>query len=270
MEFSEILDQAFEAGRIAWPGINLPRVAFDERLRMMQVEPEHIQARGSDLYLATACAAYLPAAVSTFERTFLAGVPRQLGRVALTAHEEDELRQQLRVKLLVGASPKILEYKGSGPLGAWVRVCALRLALDLKMAPEVARRGDDKALDALVGGAAGGETMLDAEHHREAFREALQESLMTLTTREKTILRLHFLDGMNIDALGTIFQVHRATVARWLVGIRNRVLDHVRQRLSLDLGASSSEAQSLVRLLRSEVQVSIRRILGDGDDPPAT
>jgi RNA polymerase sigma-70 factor (ECF subfamily) len=261
MEFFEILDEAFEAGRAAWPGVALSREAFDERLRLLQVEPENVAARGGDLFLATACADQLPAALAHFERSLLVPVPRQLGRVVLTPHEEDELRQQLRVKLLVGPTPKILEYRGSGPLGAWVRVCALRLALDLKMAPEVARRGDGQALDALVSGGGGGETMLDAEQHREAFREALQESLAMLTTREKTLLRLHFLDGMNIDALGIVFHVHRATVARWLVSIRSRVLDHVRQRLSLDLGASSSEAQSLVRLLRSEVQVSIQRLL---------
>jgi RNA polymerase sigma-70 factor (ECF subfamily) len=266
MEFVEIIDQAFDAGRIAWPGTNLPRTEFDERMRLLQVDPENLIARGADLYLAAACAAHLPAAVSLFERTILAPVPRQLGRVALSSHEEDELRQQLRVKLLVGPAPKILEYKGSGPLGAWVRVCALRMALDLKTSPDVTKRGDGQALDALVGGATVGETILDAEHHREAFREALQESLATLTAREKTLLRLHFLDGMNIDELGAVFQVHRATVARWLVSIRTNVLDHVRQRLSLDLGASSSEAQSLVRLLRSEVQVSIMRLLG-GDAP---
>jgi RNA polymerase sigma-70 factor (ECF subfamily) len=266
MEFFEIIDQAFDAGRAAWPGVTLSKEDFDERLRLLQVEADNLAARGADLYLAIACAAQLPAAVSQFERTLLAPVPRQLGRMALTAHEEDELRQQLRVKLLVGPTPKILEYKGSGPLGAWVRVCALRLALDLKLAPDVAKRGDNQALDALVSAAGVGETVLDAEEHREAFREALQEALAMLTAREKTILRLHFLDGMNIDALGTVFQVHRATVARWLVSIRTRVLDDVRKRLSLDLGASSSEAQSLVRLLRSEVQVSIQRILGD--DPP--
>jgi RNA polymerase sigma-70 factor len=93
----------------------------------------------------------------------------------------------------------------------------------------VAKRGDNDALDALVGGTGAGETMLDTEHHREAFREALQEALAMLTAREKTLLRLHFLDGMNIDALGTVFQVHRATVARWLVSIRTRVLEDVRQ-----------------------------------------
>jgi RNA polymerase sigma-70 factor (ECF subfamily) len=107
--------------------------------------------------------------------------------------------------------------------------------------------------------------LIDAEHHREAFQAALQDALTTLTPREKTLLRLHFLDGMNIDALGVVFRVHRATVARWLVAIRTQVLDRVRQTLSLDLGASPSEAISLVRLLRSEVQLSIRRILEDGE-----
>jgi RNA polymerase sigma-70 factor (ECF subfamily) len=263
MEFFEIVDKGYDAGRAAWPGVDLSKAEFDERLRLLQVDPENVGSRGGDLYLAIACAAQIPAAVSQFERAFLAPVPRQLGRVALTTHEEDELRQQLRVKLLVGPQAKILEYRGSGPLGAWVRVCALRMALDLKTAPEVAKRGDNDALDALVGASVAAESMLDTEHHREAFREALQEALAMLTAREKTLLRLHFLDGMNIDALGTVFQVHRATVARWLVSIRNRVLDDVRRRLSLEIGASSSEAQSLVRLLRSEVQVSIQRILGD-------
>src|SRR4051812_27160336 len=112
MEFFEIVDQAYDAGVAAWPGVPLAKADFDERLRLMQVEPENVQGRGEDLYLAIACAAQVPAAVSQFERTFLAPVPRQLGRVALTTHEEDELRQQLRVKLLVGPTPKILEYKG--------------------------------------------------------------------------------------------------------------------------------------------------------------
>src|SRR4051812_32979257 len=112
MEFFEIVDQAYDAGRAAWPAVPLSKAEFDERLRLIQVEADNLQARGEDLYLAVACAAQVPAAVAQFERTFLVPVPRQLGRVALTSHEEDELRQQLRVKLLVGPSAKILEYKG--------------------------------------------------------------------------------------------------------------------------------------------------------------
>jgi RNA polymerase sigma-70 factor (ECF subfamily) len=255
------LEGAYQAGRAAWPGVQLDREAFAERVDALNLDAETLERRGADLFLATACAREDPAAIGFFERTFLTAVTRQLGRLALQPPEEDELRQRLRVKLLVGPELKILEYRGSGPLGAWVRVCALRLALDLNAAPEVFRRNDTQALDALMASTPGGEVMLDAEQHRAPFRAALQEALDALTTREKTLLRLHFLDGMNIDALGSMFQVHRATVARWLVAIRTGVLNHVRQRLSLDLGASPSEAQSLVRLLSADVQVSIQRIL---------
>jgi RNA polymerase sigma-70 factor (ECF subfamily) len=262
MELSQLLDEAFLAGTMAWPGVALDRRVFAERLEGLGLDAEQISSRGSDLFLAAACAAQDPVALELFERTYLAQVPRLIGRVALSAHQEDELRQQLRIRLLVGPTPKIAEYRGSGPLGAWVRVCALRLALDLKMA-DGGKRNDAQALDALVVGAPGGEVEIDAARHRVAFQSALQESLATLTTREKTLLRLHFLDGMNIDELGVVFRVHRATVARWLVAVRTRVLENVREKLSLDLGASLSEAHSLVRLLRSEVQVSIRRILDE-------
>lgn len=257
------VDEAFRAGQLAWPGLKLSREAFAERLQRLEVDPQDLAARGSDLYLAAACAAHEPAAVFLFERAFLVPVPRQLGRVALRDHEEDELRQQLRVKLLVGPQAKIAEYRGSGPLGAWVRVCALRLALDLKLAPEVSKRADGRALDALVGSSPEAESLLDTEQHREVFQEALKESLDMLSSREKTLLRLHFIDGMTIDALGVLFCVHRATAARWLVAIRTRVMDHLRERLSKQLGTSPSEAQSLVRLLRSQAQVSIDRLLGD-------
>jgi RNA polymerase sigma-70 factor (ECF subfamily) len=265
MELSQMVENGYAAGRAAWPGVRLDKAAFAERVRVLNLDHESLAARASDVYLATACLSRDAAAILAFERAFLAPVPRLLTRVALSPHQEDELRQQLRIRLLVGPHPRLAEYRAMGPLGGWVRVCALRLALDLKLGSE-ARRGDSDALDALMVGAPGEEIAFDAEHHREAFQAALKDALTTLTAREKTLLRLHFLDGMNIDALGLVFRVHRATVARWLVAIRTQVLDRVRQTLSVDLGASASEAQSLVRLLRSEVQLSIRRILGD--EPP--
>jgi RNA polymerase sigma-70 factor (ECF subfamily) len=255
---------AFATGRSSWPGISLDEARFAQRIATMGIEPQTLEQRAGDIYLAIACVESDPVALGFFERTFLGAVSRQLGRVVLSPEEEDELRQRLRIKLLVGPMAKIREYKANGPLGAWVRVCALRLALDLTAAPEVLKKNDTQALDTLMAATTGGEVLLDAERHREPFHAALQEALAALTTKDKTILRLHFLDGMNIDSLGLMFQVHRATVARWLVAIRTGVLQHVRQRLALDFGTSASEAQSLVRLLGADVQLSIQRILGPG------
>jgi RNA polymerase sigma-70 factor (ECF subfamily) len=72
---------------------------------------------------------------------------------------------------------------------------------------------------------------------------------------------MHYLEDLNIDALALVFRVHRATIARRLIALRERVFDQVRAHVALDLDARSSEALSLVRLLRSEIAVSVSRIL---------
>jgi RNA polymerase sigma-70 factor (ECF subfamily) len=62
-------------------------------------------------------------------------------------------------------------------------------------------------------------------------------------------------------AAGVVYRVHRATVARWLAAIRSQVFECVCQKLSLKLRSSPSEVASLVRLVRSDIDVSIRRLL---------
>jgi RNA polymerase sigma-70 factor, ECF subfamily len=260
--WSQLVESAHAEGRATWPGVALQQSVFGAHLTRLAVEPDDLRTRGGDLFLAAGCLAGDPGALLAFEQSYLEPVPRLLTRLSLRPHQQDELRQQLRIKLLVGPPPLIAEYRGMGPLGAWVRICAFRLALDLKLGSEH-KQGDSDALEALIEPEVAREVTIDAGKHREAFNSALQEALATLTARDKTLLRLHFLDGMNIDALGVLFRVHRATVARWLVTIRGQVLERVRQQLSMDLGASPSEARSLIRVFRSDVQLSIRRMLDD-------
>jgi RNA polymerase sigma-70 factor (ECF subfamily) len=264
MPIPELLEQAHAAGRAAWPDVPLDIATFGRRVQALGLDGDPLLARAADVYLATACLSGDTAALQAFERGFLLPLPRMFGHLGLTHHQQDELRQRLRIRLLVGPEPKIADYRALGALGGWVRVAALRLALNLK-GEQIGKGGEDAAaVDALLASAGVAEGDLDVVNHQEAFRSALHKALSELPAREKTILRLHFLDGMNIDALAVVFRVHRATAARWLVSIRANVLETVRNALSLEIGASASEAQSLVRLLRSEVQVSIRRLL-DGD-----
>src|SRR4051812_26013639 len=82
-----------------------------------------------DLTLAAACAAGDASALAAFERDFLPQVPGYLTRLAKQPAFIDEVQQLLREKLFV--AKKILEYSGQGPLGAWLRVVTVRLALDL-------------------------------------------------------------------------------------------------------------------------------------------
>jgi RNA polymerase sigma-70 factor (ECF subfamily) len=94
-----------------------------------------------------------------------------------------------------------------------------------------------------------------------AIQVALENGLRTLSARDKAILRFHFIDGMTIDALGAVYRVHRATAARWLVDIRKRLFESVRQQLAIDLRTTPSEFWSLLNAVGSDLQVSLTRLL---------
>src|SRR5688572_31992928 len=57
-------------------------------------------------------------------------------RVDRNAAFVDEVRQALRIRLLVGEAGRVRidDYMGRGPLRAWLGVAALRIALNLKRA----------------------------------------------------------------------------------------------------------------------------------------
>jgi RNA polymerase sigma-70 factor (ECF subfamily) len=55
--------------------------------------------------------------------------------------------------------------------------------------------------------------------------------------------------------------MHRATVARWLARAREEILESVEQVVQRDLGLTASEAQSVLRDVRSKLQVSVARLL---------
>ena len=131
-----------------------------------------------------------------------------------------EVAQTVRQKLLVSPAPgqpgKIAEYRGAGPLGGWIRVIAVRVALDLKRAQSSPGRADSDADRPRRRWRGDPEIALLRDLYRDAFRNALHAALAELSGRERNLLRFHFADGLTLDELATSYRVHRATIARWL------------------------------------------------------
>ena len=90
---------------------------------------------------------------------------------------------------------------------------------------------------------------------------ALKDALSAISVQDKTLLRLHFVDGLSAEAIGRIYGVHRATVARWLAALRRQMLQRVRHGLALPASATSSELRSLLTLLKGEIDLSLPSIL---------
>jgi RNA polymerase sigma-70 factor (ECF subfamily) len=260
-----VLRRMFDDGRRAWPEVALSYEAFARHIgaRAAGRESPHASHAG-DVFLACACAARARGAVEAFERAYVSRVAAYLAGMRPTAAFLDEVRQVLREKLFVGKEggvPKIAEYDGRGALESWVRVIALRTAIDLK------RRS--KTRDGASGEAdqhATGDPEVDyvKRRYRRAFNDAFARAVTALSSSQREILRLHFVDGLTLDQLAVELGVHRATVARRVAAARTAAIDEARRLLREALGATDAELASLARLMQSQLDLSLPRLLKDG------
>jgi RNA polymerase sigma-70 factor (ECF subfamily) len=260
----DTLRAAFRRGQDQWPSLkSLTLEAFRSFVEGAAIDSAALEQRAGDVYLAAAATGGDGAAVKVFDSQLLSELPRWLSRLHLAADAVDEVQQQLRSKLLVGPAPKLAQYRASGPLAAWVRMAAMRTALDVCEAePAVARRvatGEEPLVNALDQ-----EQRLIRSKYGPLFQEALRDALGQLSKRDRNLLRLHHVAGMTLDAIARTYRVHRATVVRWLAAIRDDLDGAVRIRLWDELGISTAEVRSLWNAVRSDVDVSISRLLGTG------
>ena len=268
MTFPGAVTRAFDAGRAAWPGLRLELAAFARWIEERGIVAEALETRPEELFLVAACGGQVPGSIAAFEGRYFPPLAGGVGQVKLSADECDELRQQLRVRLFAGPKAKVGDFRGSGHLGAWVHIMAVRLALRLREgAPPVEAR-EGTILAQLVSDDASPDQFAAKARYSAVFQQALEGTFARLEPRQKTLLRMHFVDNLSIDEVGDVFHVHRATVARWLVAIRKHVLEEICRRVALDLPASVSEARSLVDLVRSDVRLSLVRVLGNEGGKP--
>ncbi|WNG34925.1 RNA polymerase subunit sigma-70 [Archangium violaceum] len=265
----EALARLVREAREAWPEVSMDEGAFlahvAERLPSTGEAREVLESlRAEDFFLAFACVRGEARALEALDAHVLSQVGMWLPREqpALV----DELRQLLRQRLLVpaeGAPPKLASYSGRGPLGQWVRAVALRLHIDRQRAAprEMPIEEAPVALAERLG--ADPELAFIRERHQEDFRVAFRAALGRLEARERNLLRLHHVHGLSMDAVSATYQAPRSTVARWIARARERLLALTREELTVRLGLTPNELDSLLRLVRSQLDVSLRQLMAD-------
>jgi RNA polymerase sigma-70 factor, ECF subfamily len=257
----------FARGHAAHPDLALGEEAFARHLaRLGHTDPARDLADRSieDLYLACACATGVDGAASYFERRFARVIRKAVARVISAPADRDDAEQLTRRALLVGSdagSPKIASYAGQGPLENWVSVTAIRTAISLGRSGGTERQLRDRALGEIAGGANPEFLLMKGEIRREV-EAAFEQALERLEDRERLLLRLYLVSGMTMEDIGKTLGVAHQTVSRRLVKARKRLLADVRDQLAGLLKVSKSELRSIVRLVASELNLSISRLLG--------
>jgi RNA polymerase sigma-70 factor, ECF subfamily len=268
-----VLRDILESARGAWPQISVAADVFLPYLAQRlpdeaDAERALLEVKAADLYLTCACSRGERAALEAFERNYFPDVKTALMRRDPSFGQVEDIQQILFQKLFLGDSDhpaKIASYAGRGDLRGWLCVTAVREAIDLFRKVRKEEPVDDVALMDLTAPAGDQEMAYLKRIYREEFKTAFEQALAALSTRERNLLRHHLLDGLNIDQIGGIYNVHRATVARWIAKARETLLTETRGALMERLRVDQTELESIMRLIQSRLDVSIHHFLKKAD-----
>ena len=274
-DLEQALDAAVAEALREWPTLPLAPEAFRPHLAAKVPDgtaPAELSTAVCvpDLFLACACASGVDGAAAEFERRYMPVVGAAAGRVGGAALA-DEVKQVVREILFVGAGaagPALADFSGRGNLKAWVRVIATREALRIVRRDKGRVGVQDEGLYTVLAPAEDADPQLAylKERYRAEFRKVFLAAVAGLPRRERVALRLHVLDGLSIDEIAPMYRVHRSTAARWLTRARELLLTETRAGLMRELGLGASDVDSVIRLIQSNLDVSLSGALQSRGD----
>lgn len=249
------LRRLFEEGRRIFPRIVLDEETFTKRAAEAGLERARSR-HAAELYLAFACASGLREAIDHFEAEYVPIIARAVARVRGGESPED-LVQKLRALLLIGRSergPLIARYAARGTLASWLGVVAVREALATRSSGR--EISDDAALaDAAV--SSDQELQYLRQLYAPELLRAFQSAFATLSPKERNMLRYVYVDGLDATAVGKILKVHRTTASRQIARVHELLSERTRERLIDLLGVEQAELESIIRLVQSQLQISL-------------
>jgi RNA polymerase sigma-70 factor, ECF subfamily len=267
-------------GQASWPGLALSGARFAEALA------PHVEGAGpvvaddlhaADFFLAAACTMGVEGAIGELCRAFLSQIPRYIAHVCRPSDREqpEDVAQAIAERVAVSDGerpPRISAYSGRGPLGGWLRVLSVRMALNTKRGAQPAlTEGDPTVVHA------GFDPELDhfKWRYRDAFKSAFEAAFASLDDEQRLLLRLHTSGSHRGEDIAKVLGVERSTVTRRLARAREVLFDATKQRMTTELNLSPSEFDSIARALPSNIELTLSRVLAprapgasDADDVP--
>jgi RNA polymerase sigma-70 factor, ECF subfamily len=251
--------ELWHLGHEEWPELDVSAASFTAFVEPKGACGEAERTHAGDLYLACACLEGAPGALETFERKFGEDLSRALRRGGASG---EDLYQLVLERLFTrgGSGPKIAQYSGRAALRHWLRVVAIRTAQNERRKRVDAPSGDDAIFSSVVADSDSPESKLISASLMHAYKAAFEEAFRELDPAERTILRFSVINEMSIDEIARLLKVHRATAARRVAAARARLGELTKARVMNRAGLSSKDFDSAVQLIRSNLDLSLRRV----------
>jgi len=228
--------EAHARGRSAWSALGVTYEQFHSHATQANGGSYRVPTHAEDFYLSVACANADALAHEILEAQYFPMLRHVVKATVPDGAAVDDILQNVRMRLLAGAAPKIATYRGNGSLSGWLRTVTTHAARDDCRAKKSERRrqrllflaqpshsGDDAESSA---------RRIAAGQHEHECEQAWSQAMRCVASKDLDLLHDRFARGMSIDALSPIYDAHRATIARRVHRVVQRVRRIVRSSLA--------------------------------------
>jgi RNA polymerase sigma-70 factor len=229
---------------------------------------------GDDLFLAAACAKGDETAWEEFFRDyrgFLVNIARTMTSDAGAAEQlADSTFAELYGLRESGGNrlSKFSFYSGRGSLRGWLRAVVFQLSADLhRQSSRFVQPEETEEMDRLARAAepphraTTAEVGFVRERYRASVGDALRRAMAQLEARERLLLTYYYYDEMTLREIGGLFNVHEATISRWLTKVQKRIRKFVEKSLVRDHGFNRREVAEAIELAAEQMDFNVREYL---------
>jgi RNA polymerase sigma-70 factor len=223
-----------------------------------------------DLCLAAACAKGDDTAWEDFfreYRSYMVSVARTMTQDAGAAEQlaDSTFAELYGLRESGGARvSKFSFYSGRGSLRGWLRAVVFQLSADHhRQSSRLVQTEEPEDMDRIAHAAEKPEKRqtTDLDYVRERYREAvvasLRRAIEDLDTRERLLLAYYYYDEMTLREIGHLFDVHEATISRWLTKVQKRIRKLVEKGLARDHGFNRREVAEAVELAAEQLDITV-------------
>ena len=229
-----------------------------------------------DLCLATACAKGDDAAWEDFfreYRSYMVSVARTMTQDAGAAEQlaDSTFAELYGLRESGGARvSKFAFYSGRGSLRGWLRAVVFQLSADHhRQSSRLVQTEEPEEMDRLAHTAEKPERRpaSDLEYVRDRYRDAvvgaLRRAIQDLEAKERLLLAYYYYDEMTLREIGQLFDVHEATISRWLTKVQKHIRKLVEKGLTRDHGFNRREVGEAIELAGEELDITVGDYLLD-------